>query len=206
LPPNYTNNNAVLLDATSTDAALIPVAPASFSALSLLTAAAHGPVTNRCIVNHADGTLETNSFISPDWYDAAPPAFTANGRVSISTKLVDAVNAGSPRLFSADLPLADAASPVTNIVLTFIGGGYDAHAVVFAVSGAVGTSPRPTLSIAPGAGGKWVIHSTLPGQLQYTTALDGINTVWHDEGPIAATVTNTPSPAEPLKLYRVRVQ
>jgi hypothetical protein len=205
LPPSYTNNNAALVDAVSTVAFLTPVSPASFSALSFLTAAGNGPATLRCIVNHTDGTSETNSFIAPDWFDSSPPAFTANGRVSISTKLVDAVNAGNPRLFAMDVPLTNTASPVTNLVLTFLGNG-NAHAVVLAVSGAVGASPRPILSIAPGAGGNWIIHSTLPGRLQSTTALEGANTVWHDEGPIAATVTNTPSATEPSKFYRVRAQ
>jgi hypothetical protein len=205
LPPSYTNNNAILVDSSSNAAVLTPASPARVSVLSFLTAAGNGPATLRCVVNYSEGVAETNSFIAPDWFDASPAAFAANGRVSISTKVVDAVNAGAPRLFAVDVPLSHTASVVTNIVLTFLGSG-NAHAVVLAVSGAPLASPRPVLTIGPGAGGSWIFQSTSPGRLQSTTVLDGTNTVWRDEGPINTTATHTPSAAETSKFYRVQAQ
>jgi hypothetical protein len=205
LPPAYANNNAVLVDAGSSVASLTPATPASVSALSFLTAAGNGPATLRCVVYYDDGASETNSFIAPDWFDSAPAAFAANGRVSISTKIVDAVNTGAPRLFAVDIPLSHTTSALTNLVLSFVGSG-NAHAVILAVSGAPVAHPRPVLSIAPGPGGAWVLQSTSPGRLQSTTILNGPDTVWLDEGPISDTATNIPSVAETSKFYRVRAQ
>jgi hypothetical protein len=205
LPPSYASNNAVLVDAVTSAAVLTPASPAGVCALSFLTAAGNGPATLRCVISHTDGVLETNIFVSPDWFDASPAAFAADGRVSISTKVVDAVNSGAPKLFAVDVPLSSTASAVTNIILTFLGSG-NAHAVVLAASGAPVASPRPALSIAPGGGGSWILQSTSPGRLQSTTDLEGTNTVWQDEGPINTTATNIPAATETVKFYRVQAQ
>src|SRR5262249_25168032 len=47
LAASYTNNNAVLIDAENPSATILPLSPAPYAALSFLTAAGHGPVTNR---------------------------------------------------------------------------------------------------------------------------------------------------------------
>jgi hypothetical protein len=61
------------------------------------------------------------------------------------------------------------------------------------------------LAITPGPGGSLTISSSLPGELQSTTALRGASTVWQDAGPISGSVIISPSPAEPVKFYRVVV-
>ena len=205
LPSSYTENNAILVDAGSNLAILNPASPVSVSALTFLTAAGNGPATVRCGINFVDGSSETNTFTAPDWFDSAPAALAANGRVSISTKVVDAVNSGAPRLFSVDVPVSHSASAMTNLVLTFLGSG-NAHAVILAVSGAPVSKPRPVLTITPGAGGNWVLQSSSPGRLQSTTVLDGDHTVWHDEGPISTTAIIISTTAEPTKFYRVQAQ
>jgi hypothetical protein len=209
LAPNYTNNNAVLIDAIASTASLSPSAPCSYSALSFLTASGHGPVTNMSMVSHLDGTSETNTFISPDWSSSAPPAFTANGRVSVSTKLVDSVNEGSPKLFAADVPISNTSSPITNIVVQFLAGGNDSHAVVFGVSGADTSVPSPVgpkLSICFAENGKFSLSTTRPGRLQSTRALNGNYTQWQDEGLISEVAIIALSPSEAMKFYRVLAQ
>jgi hypothetical protein len=207
LAESFTSNNVVLLDAARPDAALIPTEAARYSALSFLTSAGHGPVTNRCVVNHADGTSETNAIISPDWLDARPMAFCGNGRVKIGKRLVDKINANNPRLFAVDCKLNNITSPVTNILMSFIGGGLNSHAAIFAVSGAGNSEPptgrRARLLITPGNAGTWIISSTEPGRLQSTTELKGFETVWTDEGAISGAVTIPQVVKQPVKFYRV---
>jgi predicted alpha-1,6-mannanase (GH76 family) len=135
LPPSYSADNAAFLSAAVPSVNLTPVTPVACSELSFLTAAGYGPVTNGCVIHHMDGTAETNSFISPDWFNNFPEAIDANGRVNVSSRVADSLNSGNPRVYAVDVPLANVASPVTAISLTFQGGGANADSVIFAVSG-----------------------------------------------------------------------
>jgi len=141
LPPSYVANNAVLLSSNTPSASITFSSPAAFPALSFLTAAGHGPVTIGCSVKHANGLTENNSFSAPDWFTKSPIAFVANGRVNVSTRSVDNINAGNPRLYAADIPLVYTTSPITNVILTFQSGATSAAAVVFAISGGSSTMP-----------------------------------------------------------------
>lgn len=206
MPASYTNDNAILLDATVSRQSVTFVNRARYGALSLLTASGHGPVTNSCIVNHADGTTETNVFVSPDWFDSAPAAFRANGCVSISTKLVTSLNSGFPALFAVDLPLANTNSPVVSLDLAFKAGGHDSHAAIFAISGAADFSApvtAPRLSIRRNQDGILLISSTAPGRLQSTAELKGPETLWHDEGPVSQNSEITQLPAGAARFFRV---
>lgn len=162
------------------------------------------------MVTRADGTYETNTFVSPDWLEGAPVALSANGRIKVSWKLVDSqnLNQGTPALYSVDMNLRDSASPVTGLLLSFVGGPVSAHAAIFAVSGAdLAVQPPVTqpamLSIKPGAGGAWVLHTSVPGKLQSAAALKGPDTIWNEEGPIASSLTLSPSTKDPARFYRV---
>ncbi|HWY78189.1 MAG TPA: glycoside hydrolase family 76 protein, partial [Verrucomicrobiae bacterium] len=110
-------------------------APVPCNALSFLTASGNGPVTSKCVIDHSDGTSETNFITSPDWFNNFPAAFVAGGRVSLSTKTIDSLNSSNPRLYAVDVTLANTASPVTSIAVTFQTGGAGANAAIFAVSG-----------------------------------------------------------------------
>src|SRR5262249_47194484 len=157
--------------------------------LSFLTSAGHGPVTNRCIIQHRDGSSQTNHFVSPDWFDSAPAAFCANGSVKISQKLVDCLDANGPNLFLTDLSLINTSSSLTTRVVSSAGGGLNSHAVIFAISGTdVSTPPiaAAKLSVTGSPDAGWMIHTTTPGRLQSTTALEGDHTVWQEEGQISS--------------------
>jgi len=78
-----------------------------------------------------------------------------------------------------------------------------ANSVQFAEIELLG-KPVPVLSIVAGAG-SLTISSSVPGQLQTTTNLNGAGTIWIDAGPITGSVIISPSPGEPRKFYRVSV-
>jgi predicted alpha-1,6-mannanase (GH76 family) len=141
LPASYTANNAIFVSSNTPTVSVTPVSAAAFPGLSFLTAAGHGPVTVGCTVKHLNGASESSSFSSPDWMTKSPVAFVANGRVNVSAKTVDTINANNPRLYAADVPLVNTSSPITNIVLSFQTASTTADAVIFAISG--GSSSLP---------------------------------------------------------------
>src|SRR5581483_7762973 len=150
LPASYSAPNAILLDRICTNSLLKLITPAPYRVVSFLTAAGHGPVTNRCIFFHADGTTETNQFVSPDWLGNAPGALRAHGLVNVSTRLLDQVGADYPRLYAVDVAPANQTTPIISMELSPEGCTTDAHAAVFAVSGvaAVVVPPiRPQLQL-----------------------------------------------------------
>lgn len=208
MPPSYLVNNVVLLEEGMDTATLVPANPVACPTLSLLCASGHGPTTNRCIIFHSDGSTETNSFVAPDWLAGSSPALVVNGRVNTNNRYVDSLNTGKPCLFAADIPLTNAASPVTNVTVNFGPAPAGAHTLIFAMSGSSGAPApeRPVLTISPAAGRTLRISTTVPGQLQSTTALLGPATLWHDEGPIVSNLLVTPTLAAPLKFYRVQAQ
>lgn len=201
----YTTANALMLDPLLDSGYLIPTAPAAYSALSFLCASGHGPVTNQCVAQHANGSSETNSLVIPDWFDASPAAFSANGDLNLNTRMTDSVGANSPKLFSVDLPIANTTSPVTNILLTFKDGLPNSHSVILALSGLApqGSGIRPALSISRLPSGSLRISTSQPGQLQSATALNGSNTVWQYEGLISSTLDISPPLGVSGKFYRV---
>jgi hypothetical protein len=208
LATDYTVNNAIMFDSDFPTASLTPANPAAYTALSFLCAAGHGPVTNECVINHANGSAETNVFVIPNWFDGSLPAFISSGDLNLNIRAVDSVGANNPRLYGVDIPLANTQSAVTNVEFTFKSGGANSHAAIFAMSGFSGpnTGIRPTLSILAIPGGNFQITTTQPGQLQSTTALKGMNTTWQNEGIISSTLTISPTPGALGKFYRVVAQ
>jgi hypothetical protein len=208
LPPSYSANNAAIFDADFPTASFSPAAPAAYAALSFLCAAGHGPVTNQCVISHTNGSTETNVFVIPNWFDSSPAAFIANGDLNLNIRMIDSVGANNPRLYAADVPLANTLSAVTNVAFAFIGGPPNSHAAIFAMSGlsSQGTGVRPTLSISATPAGNLQITATHPGLLQSTIALNGTNTVWQDEGLISSALTIAPASGVSRKFYRLLAQ
>lgn len=206
LAPSYSANNAAMVDSDFPDASLTLAIPAAYATLSFLCAAGHGPVTNQCVISHANGLSETNALVIPDWFDNQPAAFVSSGDLNLNIRSVDSVGTNNPRLFGIDLLLANTTSPVTNMLLTFQAGPPNSHAAVLALSGSSspGSGLKPILSITTiSAGGNLRITTTQPGQLQSTTALKGANTIWQNEGAISTAVTITPASGVSGKFYRV---
>jgi hypothetical protein len=135
LAPSYTANNAVLLDTNVTTGTLTLASPVALSSLSFLTASGNGSQTVNIVIHHANGSTESSSFSSPDWFNNPDPAFTAAGRVDAQTGGFDSVDSTNPNLYSADVALTDTTSPVTSIDFANTATG-NGHATIFAVSGA----------------------------------------------------------------------
>lgn len=208
MAPSYTNKNAVLLDAAVPCSTVLFASRPRLGAVSLLTASGHGPVTNICVVNHADGTSQTNVFVSPDWFDSAAGAFSARGCVSISTKLVTC-KGESPKLFAVDLALVNTNSPAISLTLSFKSGRNDSHAIIFAVSGASDLSSpitAPRVSIGRNQDGSLRILSSQAGRLQSTLAFQSLDTQWRDEGEVAQNVAVTHWSTGAVKFFRVWAQ
>lgn len=148
MPASYTAPNAVMVDSNNPTANLTLASPAAYTTLSFLGASANGNVTNQVIIQHADGSSETQTFVARDWFNNAPVAFNANGRVNLADRSLNNINAGNPRLYEAQLPVPNTSSPITNVVLTWIGGSATSRAIVFALSGTTGPVP-PLLSGQP---------------------------------------------------------
>jgi hypothetical protein len=143
MPASYAANNAIYVDAANPVANVTLVTPARYSALSFLSATAQGNVTNQCIMQYSDGTSETNTFTSLDWFNNNPYAYRALGRVDLNNQTVNedpGRNGTNPRLYEAQFALNAAPGvTLTNILLTFLGApDPNARMVVLAVSGTAG--------------------------------------------------------------------
>lgn len=148
MAPDYAANNAVMVDSTHSGN-LIPVKYATYSALSFLASAGHGPVDVDYTVYYQDGTSEGGLVSVPDWFNNTPTAFAANGRVDAVSGFIDAVNSGNPRLYSFDISLGNIASAVTNISLSWDAGNTGSGvAAFFALSGTGGAVP-PVIGSQP---------------------------------------------------------
>lgn len=149
---SYTGNNAILIDADHRSINITPASPASYSAFTILTAGGNvvsgNTMTNLIILQHDDGTAETNLFYGYDWYDGAQPvAYAANGRVNIGAPTFNDINNGNPKLFESVFGLADTVSPVTNILVQYSTAPYgNSTTYIMAISAASG-AVAPIISL-----------------------------------------------------------
>jgi hypothetical protein len=79
-------------------------------------------MTSQLVVQHADGSAESHQFVQYDWFEVNVPwAYAGNGRVNFSLgRVLNNVLSGNPKLFETQVALANASSPVTNIVLQYL--------------------------------------------------------------------------------------
>jgi hypothetical protein len=170
----YTTNNAVLIDPNHLSENMTPASPASYSALSFLTAGANigGQMTNICIIQHADGVNETNYFLGYDWFDSSHPgaiALDGNGRVSMQNRTVNQVGNTVPYLFESYFTLQDTTSPVTNIVVKYFEAPSSSSTTyVMAISGSsAGIGPVITTGPSP-SNQSWYAGQTATFTVQVT--------------------------------------
>lgn len=199
LPASYTGPNAAMVDSNAPVANLTLATPAAFSALSFLSATANGTVTNECVMQYADGTSETNIFLSRDWFENTPFAFVARGRVNLNDRSLNNINANNPRFYEAQFALGNLSSPVTNVVLKWIGGSASSRVVVFAVSGTMG-AVMPLFTTQPQTVGAYEgasvdlffnVAGTEPIQYRWQKGTNGVYANLTDGGSIAGTTTRT---------------
>lgn len=121
--------------------------PAAYTALSILSGTGNGANTIGYTVNHADGTSETGTFTSLDWFAAptADAAWRAGGLIGMNGGINNLSAAGNGRagtMWKSDITLSDTASPVTSIVFSWLVGSNNGNSpwgngrtFIFAVSG-----------------------------------------------------------------------
>ncbi|MDB6112130.1 MAG: hypothetical protein JWR69_3880, partial [Pedosphaera sp.] len=155
MPGSYTAPNAILIDTNHQIANITPTTPTNYTAFSLLTAGGNiggntSVMTNLCIMQHADGTSETNLFYAYDWFNSAIPyAYKAAGRLNLNNRQPNTVNGSFPRLFESQFPLFNTLSPVTNILIKFSKSpGVSATTYIMAVSATAGAI-APVVNTAP---------------------------------------------------------
>jgi hypothetical protein len=207
MPPTFEGPNAILLDRTCTNVEVALPTPTCYSALSFLTASGQGTTTNRCVVFHADGSIETNRIVSPYWLGNTPGAILTGACVSVSTRLLDLRNVGPPQLYAVDVLVTNRASKVTSFVLSPEAPAANTHAFFLAVSGLpAGITPpvRPVLTIAKGATNSLVIRSSATGQLESSLS-PAIKTSWTPLATITTNLTLPINPKDKSRFYRVVV-
>lgn len=172
---NYSANNAILIDTNHQTANITPATPANYSSFAFLTAGGNvggNPMTNICILQHADGINETNIFYGYDWFDGnhnGSIALKVGGRVNMYSRTINQIGNNFPYLFESYFILADTGSPVTNIVLHYgTSGSTSSTTYVMAVSAASGavlpvvnSGPTPSSqTVFPGATASFVVGVT----------------------------------------------
>jgi Concanavalin A-like lectin/glucanases superfamily/Immunoglobulin domain/Immunoglobulin I-set domain len=201
MPASYAGNNAVYVDTNAQVANITIASPSAYSALSFLSATANGTVTNQCIMQYADGTSETNTFLSRDWFNNTPFAYVANGRVNLDSRTVNNINNNQPRLYEAQFALGNTVSPITNVVLKWLGAAnINARVAVLAVSGTAGAVP-PIISTHPQSINVFegtnmtlaavITGGTTPITYQWQRGTNGVFVNITDSGNISGTTTPT---------------
>jgi hypothetical protein len=199
--PSYAANNAILVDVNVPAATYTVTTPQTVTAISFLAGSGNGAATNNVVVRHADGSAETTEIVIPDWFSDLNVAFTANGRVDAISRFFDNVNNNFPRLFSVDVPVANA-SPVTSIEIQRVGGG---HGAIFAVSASTGAE----FSQLAGTGFNYdmIVEATAdqqPVDLAATTAtvdagVGNTDFTWYEQGVYSpAPLTGLPAAGQTL--------
>ncbi|MDB6068653.1 MAG: hypothetical protein JWR26_4861 [Pedosphaera sp.] len=164
-------NDAILINTNVQIANIVPVTPAPYTAFSVLSAGASigtGTMTNTIIMQHSDGTAETNLFLVLDWFNASTvnKAYSAIGRINITGNPANFDGYGTNRdeLYESTFQLANTVSPVTNIVLKFkTAPATNSTTYVFAVSATAGGLP-PQIGTNP------VSQTVYPSQTANFTA------------------------------------
>ena len=194
MPSTYMGPNGVLIDTNHQVATVTPVTPVAGTAIALLTAGASitsGHVmTNLCILQHANGVNETNTFFGYDWFESVvPPAFRANGRVNSQyanlANLFPTSGPQYPCLFETIFPLIDTVSPITNTIVQYkLAGAASWTTYVMGMSASSAPVPPivgPTIISPIGAyeGSNFTAFATESGTLPFTNqwqfSADGTN-------------------------------
>lgn len=152
MAPSYAANDAVMIDATVTNATITLTSATACSGLSFLGSAGHGPMTVNYTIHHQNGSPETGSLTLLDWYNnSGTLAWGVGGRVSANGLNFQSLSPGNPGytnvpyLLSVDVSVAASSDPVTSIDLAYTSG--TGVACVMAVSSSSGGDFTP-LSIS----------------------------------------------------------
>lgn len=203
LASSYAGPNGVLISTNSQVANIKPVTPGAYTGISLLTAGASiggsGIMTNLCVIQHADGSTQTNEFYGYDWFNSSvPPAYISNGRVDTRFGLVANIMGGVPRLFESQFALNNTVSPVTNIQVRYkLAGGAAWTTYVMALSGTTDpvapiiAQPTPSRRVFEGATTTFSVpvSGTPPITYQWQVGTNGVFVDLADNAQVGGATT-----------------
>src|SRR5665213_2507554 len=185
MAPSYAAPNGILIDSSVTTGAFKPVTPAAYAKLSFIGLGGNGGDGVTVTTYHQDGTSETGSFHTSDWFGGTTGiALIMNGRLNqvynlnTETDGTSGDGLGNPRVYHYEVTLTDTNSAVTNIVLTYNGGNSGSHSDIMAVSGAVTGGSGAVAPIAvTGYDYDFVVEAAAPmgGRILSQTIVAGTN-------------------------------
>lgn len=189
MPPDYTVNNCLFIDASVTYGTLTFNTPATATNLSFLGTSGGGATTIDYLVTHADFTTESGTISFGDWWNGANFAWTNSGRIYQSGAFNNIGAAdGNPRLYSTNITVSGT-SPVTSIDFYYNSGG--GHAGIYAVSGNNGGSTWTPIPVG-GFNEQVIVAAAFP----LTATMDqGTNTLYN--GNLATWFEQGFAPANP---------
>ncbi len=160
MAPTYHGPMSALCDTNHQLVNITPQTPASYTAFSLLVTGgsigAANTMSNILIMQHLDGTAETNIFNCYDWFNnnnsvvqGSVPAYSANGRTSFNGARAYNTDpnppTGDPKIYESQFILHNSRSPVTNMQIKYYnpGSNYGGNwtTFVFGVSATAGGIP-----------------------------------------------------------------
>ena len=155
MAPSYAGPMAALVDTNHQLINITPQTPLSYTAFSLLVSGGNiggaNIMTNILIMQHDDGSNETNFFFGYDWFNnnsnaLVQPGYIANGRTSWDgSRGLANVNSGDPRMFETQFVLQNSRSPVTNMQVIYYNPAKTlsiaSTTFIFAVSATAGGIP-----------------------------------------------------------------
>ena len=179
MAPDYTVNDAILVDSANPAVTVTPATPTTASGLSFLGSSGNGAMLINYTLHHADGSTQDGSFTLPDWYNATPVAYIPNGRVNVVNGGFQSVNSDNPRIYGVDVSVNNTASPITSIDLSYTTG--NGHAAILAIS-STGGAVKPIIDLQPNsvnvqAGGNTeldaIVSGTPPINVQWQVGTNG---------------------------------
>ncbi|HLH53997.1 MAG TPA: hypothetical protein VKY92_10325, partial [Verrucomicrobiae bacterium] len=132
MPPTYHGPNAFLVDSTCSNAVITFKTPTNCAVLSFLTSSGVARTILGYEIRHTDGTFESGTFTSPNWYSDGDPAWSSNGRANVQTFTRSDLNTYNPRLYSVDVSVSDNFTEIAGIGLSWVSG--KGHAAILSIS------------------------------------------------------------------------
>jgi len=222
MPADYHTNNVVLVchqngaKTPNIGGTLTLGTPATYSSLSFLNSSGNGPTTIKYTVHYQDGSSESGTFSSADWFGSGILVYTSSGRVSMGGGLQN-IDGGTVKLWSNDV-LLNSSSKVVSIDFANGNGNQWANGrcMVFSVSGSTDLATWSPINVsgytfdgvveadaAPttgGAQGYGPVTNQVVGNLtnSVTVTMDGgiarTGNVWYERG-YYSTLPDTGIPA-----------
>lgn len=150
-----TTNDAFVVGQGTGSPTITLAVQAAYSTISLVGSSGNGPNPVSFTIRFTDATTQTGTLSVLDWFNGAPAAYIANGRVTVGSGSFNTVNGNNPRIFDFDITV-NSTVPISSIALSSAAAK---TAAFFAVSGAQ-IAPEPSslaLILLAGCGGLGLI-------------------------------------------------